>query len=48
MEPKVTARHAKMLIFAWLHGEITELQQQMGYTFFPEKAYKILTCIAVT
>ena len=48
MEPKVTARHIKMLIFAWLHGEIAELQQNTGYTIFPEKAYKILTCLAGT
>ena len=48
MEPKVTARHVKMLIFAWLHGEIAELQQKTGYTFFPEKILQDLTCLAVT
>ena len=32
MEPKVTVRHIKMLIFAWLHGEIAELQQKTGYS----------------
>ena len=47
MEPKVTAGHVKLLIFAWLDGEIAELQQQRGYTFPPENANKILTCPAV-
>ena len=39
MEPMVNARHVKILIFAWLHGA---KKKKKGYTFFPEKAYKIL------
>ena len=44
----LTKGSCKILIFAWLDGEIAKLQQQRGYTFPPEKAYKILMCLAVT
>ena len=48
MEPKVTARHVQILIFALLHSKIAELQQIRVYTLSLEKAYKILTYLAVT
>ena len=43
MEPKVTARHIKTLIFARLNGQIAEMQQKKGLAIpSPQKkAYNV-------